>query len=73
VLRSLIDRVELRPRGNRKGIAATLHGDLARILALCDDSGRKQKRPKAEASRRQLSVVAEACNHRESTLPPVSI
>ena len=58
VLRSLIDRVELRPRDDRKGIAATLHGDLARILALCDDSGRKQKRPKTEASGRQLSVVA---------------
>jgi hypothetical protein len=27
---------------------------LARILALCDDSGRKQKRPNAEASGRQL-------------------
>jgi len=58
VLRSLIDRIELRPGGEGQGIAATLHGDLAEILALCDNSGRKQKLPKAEASGSQLSVVA---------------
>jgi hypothetical protein len=58
VLRSLIDRIELRPGGDGRGIAAALHGDLAQILALCDDSGRKQKLPKAEASGSQLSVVA---------------
>jgi site-specific DNA recombinase len=58
VLRSLIDRIELRPGSNRQGLAATLHGDLAQILALCDDSGRKQKLPKATASGSQLSVVA---------------
>ena len=58
VLRSLIDRIELRPTGEGQGIAATLHGDLAQILALCDDSARKQKLPKAETSGSQLSVVA---------------
>ena len=50
MLRSLIDRIDLRPRGKGQGIAATLHGDLAQILALCDDSGRKQKLPKVGAS-----------------------
>ena len=58
VLRSLIDRIELRPGDKGQGIAATLHGDLAQILALCADSGRKQKLPKAETSGSQLSVVA---------------
>ncbi len=58
VLRSLIDRIELRPKGEGQGVAATLHGDLAKILGLCDDSGRKQKLPKVGASGSQLSVVA---------------
>jgi len=69
----LIDRIELRPGSGRQGLAATLHGDLAQILALCDDSGRKQKLPKATASGSQLSVVAGACNPRQSALPPVAI
>jgi hypothetical protein len=30
----LIDRIELRPRDDRHGAAAILHGDLAQILAL---------------------------------------
>jgi hypothetical protein len=50
VLRSLIDRIEQRPGAEGQRIAATLHGDLAQILALCDDTGRKQKLPKAGAS-----------------------
>jgi site-specific DNA recombinase len=62
VLRSLIDRIELRPKGEGQGIAATLHGDLAQILALCDDSDGKQKLPKAGASGSQLSVVAGVRN-----------
>ncbi len=61
VLRSLIDRIELRPKGEGQGIA-TLHGDLAQILALCDDPNRKQKLPRAGASGSQLSVVAGARN-----------
>ena len=64
VLRCLIDRIELRPRGEGQGIAATLHGDLAQILALSGNSGRKQKLPKAGASGSQLSVVAGARNQR---------
>ena len=68
VLRSLIDRIELRPGAEGQGIAATLHGDLAQILGLCDDSGRKQKLPKAGASGSQLSVVAGARNSVVCTL-----
>jgi DNA invertase Pin-like site-specific DNA recombinase len=63
-LRSLIDRIELRPGDDGQGIAAALHGDLAQILALCDDSARKRKLPKAETSGSQLSVVAGARNQR---------
>jgi site-specific DNA recombinase len=58
ILRSLIERIELRPKGAGQGIAATLHGDLAQILALCGDADGKQKLPKAGASGSQLSVVA---------------
>ena len=58
VLRSLIDRIELHPRGEGQGIAATLFGDLAEILALCADPGRKKKLPEAVASGSPLSVVA---------------
>ena len=64
VLRSLINRIELHPKGDGQGIAATLHGDLAQILALCDGSSHKQKLPKAGASGSQLSVVAGARNQR---------
>ena len=46
MLRSLIDRVELRLSGDGKGVAATLQGDLARILALCDDSAANKNAPK---------------------------
>jgi site-specific DNA recombinase len=60
VLRSLIDRIELRP-GN-EGMAATLHGDLAHILSLCHDAGHKQKPPKAGALGGSLSVVAGTRN-----------
>ncbi len=63
VLRSLIDRIELHPRGNGKGVDAVLHGDLAQILSLCGDPGRKAKLPEAGTSGSQLSVVAGARNH----------
>jgi hypothetical protein len=49
VLRSLIDRMELRPGSEGQGIAATHHGDLVQILALCDSPGCKQKLPKTGA------------------------
>jgi len=46
VLRSLIDCVVLTPVTNvPDGIEAQLHGDLAAILALSNDTRRKQKLP----------------------------
>ena len=46
VLRSLIDRIDLRPRGEGQGIAATLHGDLAQILALATTPAANKNSPK---------------------------
>src|SRR4029077_16449929 len=64
ILRTLIDRVVLTPAANAPdGIEAQLHGDLAAILALSNDDGRKQKLPAAGAVGSQLSVVAGARNH----------
>jgi site-specific DNA recombinase len=58
VLRSLIDRIELSPRGDGKGVYAVLHGDLAEILAFCHESDGAKKLPKTGVSASQLSVVA---------------
>jgi site-specific DNA recombinase len=63
VLRSLVDRIELHPRSEGKGVDASLHGDLAQILVFCDEAHRAGKLPKAWASGSQLSVVAGARNH----------
>jgi site-specific DNA recombinase len=64
ILRSLIDRVVLSPVANAPdGIEAQLHGDLAAILALSNDDGRKQKLPAEGAAGSLLSVVAGARNH----------
>ena len=38
LIRSMIDRVELRPRTNGKGLDAMLHGELAAILAACAEA-----------------------------------
>ena len=64
VLRTLIDRIELRPGEIGQATAAILYGDLAQILAVCDSPDSKQKLPKAGASGSQLSVVAGARNQR---------
>jgi len=58
VLRGLIDRIELRPRSDGKGVDAILHGDLAEILLLCEKAPRKSKLPGAGGSGSLLSVVA---------------
>ncbi|CEF48494.1 unnamed protein product [uncultured bacterium] len=61
ILRSLIDRVVLTPTAEAPdGIDAQLHGDLAAVLALGDDTSDKQKLPAAGAVGSQLSVVAGA-------------
>jgi site-specific DNA recombinase len=60
VLRSLIDRIELRPGRGGRGVEAMLHGDLAQILTLCEGADRSRKLPEAGTSGSQLSVVAGA-------------
>jgi len=57
VLRSLIDRVELRPRDAGQGLYALLYGDLVEILGFCGKD-RERKLPEGEPSGNQLSVVA---------------
>jgi site-specific DNA recombinase len=59
ILRSLIDRIVLTPvAGASDGIDAQLHGDLAAVLALGDESPDKQKLPAVGMAGSQLSVVA---------------
>ena len=58
MLRVLIDRIELLPRGDIKGVDAVLHGDLAEILAFCGESGGVGKLPNTGVSGSPLSVVA---------------
>ena len=58
LLRSLIERVELEPDGEG-AMAATLYGDLAQIVAVCEGAAGNKKRPAAGAGG-VLSVVAGA-------------
>ena len=58
LIRSMIDRVELRPRAEAKGLDAVLHGDLAAILAACAGAAQKENAPDLAIAGRQLSVVA---------------
>ena len=63
MIRSMIERVELRPRDEGQGLDAVLFGDLAAILAACSGPD-KQKLPgpfRDPGSR--LSVVAGTRNH----------
>jgi hypothetical protein len=46
-IRSMIERVELTPRPDRKGLDAVLHGELAAILAGCGAASSKAKLPGA--------------------------
>ena len=62
IMRSLIDKIVLRPRPEGDGLAAELHGELAGILALCASGGAKDKRPGSGEPGRQLSVVAGTRN-----------
>jgi site-specific DNA recombinase len=64
VLRSLIDRIELRASSKGTSVDAMLYGDLAEILAICGESHRRQKLPETRASGNQLSVVAGTRNQR---------
>jgi len=57
VFRSLVDRVELRPRDKDRGLEALLYGDLIEILGFCG------KDAQGRSSTSQLSVVAGTRNH----------
>ena len=48
LLRTLIERVELRPGGLAEPVQAVLYGDLARIFALCETGRCNKKRPAAK-------------------------
>jgi site-specific DNA recombinase len=61
LLHSLVDRIEVRPRDRAKGVIATIHGDLARILTVCTTADRTRRSPSTDADRLQMtSVVAGA-------------
>jgi hypothetical protein len=59
VVRSQIERITLTPNTDG-GLDIQLHGDLARILWLCEEGSRKSKRPGPDVPGRDLSVVAGA-------------
>jgi hypothetical protein len=58
LIRSLIEKIELHPRHDGKGLDALLFGDLAGILALCEDAQDNIKRPASNDAGRRISVVA---------------
>ena len=67
VLRELIEKVVLVPRAEAKGLDAVLHGDLARILQLCEAADEKSGPANANSPARagrgvEVSVVAGARN-----------
>jgi hypothetical protein len=68
ILRSMIERIVLRPRP-KGGLAANLVGDLAAILQVCEraenDKSPSRRKPEGPC---QLSVVAGARNHRQLTI-----
>jgi site-specific DNA recombinase len=59
LVRSMIDKVVLKPRQTAGGLDAVLHGELAAVLAVCSvATGATTRAPGATS---QLSVVAGAC------------
>ena len=58
LIRSMIDRVELRTRSEGKELDAVLHGDLAAILSACAGAVEKGNAPDLAIAGRQLSLVA---------------
>ena len=69
IIRSLIEKIEIRPGQERGHCEVILVGALAQILAFA-----QQKTTAASSGDGgTFLMVAGACNHRELTLPPVSI
>ena len=62
ILRALIDRIELRPRKDDRGLDALLYGDLATILSFCEGGSDNDELPGGGSPGSQLSVVAGARN-----------
>jgi hypothetical protein len=67
IVRSQIERITLTP--NDQGtLDIQLHGDLARILEICEAGERRSERPRTDVPGRGLSVVAGAYNHLYRTI-----
>lgn len=70
ILRGLIERVSISPAEN--GLEIEIVGEIAKMIEL--GIGNKRKQPILdETMRRSVKVVAGTCNHRELTLPPITI
>jgi hypothetical protein len=64
LIRSMIERVELRPRGDGdRGLDAVLFGDLAAILAASSGADRQKLPGAGGPPGSQLSLVAGTRNH----------
>ena len=60
IIRGQIEKITLTPNAEG-GLEVLLHGDLARILQVCEaGGGRQDKRPGTDVPGRELSVVAGA-------------
>jgi hypothetical protein len=70
ILRGLIERVSIRPTAD--GMEIEIVGEIAKMVELGLESNKKRATLDEKAAR-SVKVVAGACNHRESVLPPVAI
>ena len=59
IIRSQIERITLTPN-SEEGLDVLLHGDLARILEICEAAEGKRQRPGSSGPGRERSVVAGA-------------
>lgn len=62
LLRAMIDKVVLMPRPAAGRLNAQLYGELAGILAACDEASSKRQQPASGEAGCQVSVVAGARN-----------
>ena len=60
ILRALVDKVVLTPDPDNEKLRAELHGDIASILAFCEDDKSNKKLPGTNVPGSQFSVVAGA-------------
>lgn len=67
IVRSMIARVELTPRGDGRGLDAILYGDLAAVLQTCERVADDKKPSEAMPAEGQLSVVAGTRCHLNRT------